>query len=53
MPYDLLNGRTSAEARERSKRIVVKNGKLLHAWPEIVEAAKDLRARGHSLAKEI
>lgn len=53
VPVDLLEGRTPAEARELSKRVVFKFGQLLQAWPDIVAAAKDLRSRGVSLSKEL
>jgi len=46
IPQDLLDGRSPEEARRLSQRLVRRFGELLAAWPDIVEAAKSLRARG-------
>lgn len=50
IPRDLLDGRSPDEARKVSQRLVFKFGQLLYHWPELVEAAKTLRARGRRLA---
>ncbi len=39
IPSDLADG-------EHFRRLVLKLGQLLQAWPDLVEAARDLRARG-------
>jgi hypothetical protein len=50
---DLTAGRSVKEARELMQRLVLKFGRLLAWWPEIVEAAKRLRARGRRLAQPV
>ncbi len=42
---DLLPGRDFEAARALTQRLVLRFGKLLEAWPDLVEAAKRLRAR--------
>lgn len=53
VPRDLLAGRDADEARALTRRLVLKFGQLLEAWPEIVDAAKRLRARGHRPAQPV
>lgn len=53
VPQDLLNGRGADEARQLSQRLVFRFGQLLRWWPEMVEAAKSLRAQGQSLARPL
>ncbi len=50
VPRDLLENRSAEEARKLSQRLVSKFGELLYWWPEIVNAAKTLRAKGQRLA---
>ena len=38
------------EARTLTRQLVLKFGRLLEAWPDLVEAAKRLRANGRRLA---
>jgi hypothetical protein len=51
VPRDLRRGRSLEAARELTQRLVLNFGQLLLAWPEMVEAARALRARGHRLAR--
>jgi len=53
VPQDLLEDRAIDEARKLSQRLVLNFGQLLYWWPEIVEAARDLRAQGQRLAAPI
>ncbi len=53
VPQDLLEDRGLDEARKLSQRLVLNFGQLLCWWPEIVEAARDLRAQGQRLAAPI
>jgi hypothetical protein len=50
IPHELLCGRSKDEARILTKELILQFGRLLYWWPEIVETARDLRARGHRLA---
>lgn len=50
VPQDLLAGRGQEEARRLSRRLVFRYGQLLRWWPEMVDAAKSLRAQGRRLA---
>lgn len=49
VPRDLLAGRTVDEARALTRRLVLKFGQLLEAWPDIVDAARHLRDTGRRL----
>lgn len=53
VPQDLLSGRGAEEARKVSQRLVLKFGQLLCHWPELVEAARTLRAKGLRLARPL
>jgi hypothetical protein len=53
VPQDLLSRYAAEEARRLSQRLVCRFGELLQVWPDIVEAAKNLRARGISVAKPV
>lgn len=50
LPQDLAEGRNVDEARELTRKFVFEYGQLLYWWPEIVAAAKRLRAQGRTLA---
>jgi hypothetical protein len=49
VPKDLRDGHSLEEARELSRQLVSQFGQLLSHWPDIVEAARRLRARGDAL----
>jgi len=53
VPDDLSRLSSAEEARALTRVLVRGFGRLLCWWPEIVEAAKDLRARGRRLAREV
>jgi len=53
VPGDLLENRSAEEARKLSQRLVLKFGQLLYWWPEIVNAARNLRAKGQRLATAV
>lgn len=53
IPEELLKGRGLAEARHLSKRLVYKFGQLLYWWPEMMAAARKLRAQSQRLAMPI
>src|SRR5205823_224229 len=46
IPYDLSAICGDEDARPRFQRLVGRFGELLQAWPAIVSAARELRARG-------
>jgi hypothetical protein len=46
IPFDLKDGRTSAEIRLFVQQLFLEYGRLLLAWPEIVASAMEIRARG-------
>lgn len=50
VPKDLLGNRNTDEARKLSQQLVFKFGQLLYYWPELVTAAKGLRARERRLS---
>jgi hypothetical protein len=50
VPQDLLGSRNAEVARKLSQQLVFKFGQLLYHWPELVEAAKSLRARERRLS---
>ena len=47
---DLVPERDAAESRALVQRLLVQFGDLLELWPDIYEAARALRQRGHALA---
>ena len=53
VPRDVIRARGAAEAPQLSQRLVFRFGELLHAWADIVEAARGLRGRGVGLAQSI
>lgn len=53
VPRDLLKGRDAEQARKTSRQLVLKFGQLLCHWPELVEAARALRAGGIRLAQQL
>ena len=52
-PKDLLDGRSTDQARRLSQRLISKFGELLYWWPEIIATAKTLRADGVRLAVRV
>lgn len=53
VPLDLRLERDIEEARLLSQELVWKFGQLLSAWPEVIRAARRLRAQGRRLAVPI
>jgi hypothetical protein len=53
VPLDLLYGRSGDEARRLAQQLLLHHGLLLAHWPDLVEAARRLKARGQALAEEI
>lgn len=53
VPRDLLGGRAPDEARALAQRLVLRFGQLLWWWPDIVEVATRLRARGERPARSV
>jgi hypothetical protein len=49
-PVDLAEAFGADQAGERLQRLVRRFGQLLQCWPDMAEAAKELRARGVRLA---
>ena len=49
-PADLVPERRPDEARALIQRLLFRFGELLEHWPDIHEAARTLRERGHALA---
>jgi hypothetical protein len=46
VPADVEDGPDGRSASERFRHLVLRLGHLVQAWPDIVEAARDRRARG-------
>jgi hypothetical protein len=46
-PVDLAAGRGPEEVQRLTARLVGRFGRLLQAWPALVDAARELRARGN------
>lgn len=53
VPLDLIRKNGSLEAELLVQRLVLKFGKLLSSWPDIVNSAKMLRMRGIRLANRL
>jgi amino acid adenylation domain-containing protein len=53
LPLDLLYHREPEEARRLAQRLLVHHGRLLEAWPDLIEVVRGLKARGRSLAEEV
>jgi hypothetical protein len=53
VPCDLAKGRDGRSASELFRCLVRRFGQLLQVWPDLVEAARDLRARGFRPANRI
>ena len=53
VPLELLYHHDAARARALSQRLVLMFGRLLEAWPQMVEAARALRGRGRRLAQPV
>jgi hypothetical protein len=53
VPLDLLYGREPEEARRLAQRLILNHGTALAHWPDLVEAARGLKARGRGLAEAI
>lgn len=51
IPTDLLPRRTAEDALALAKHLVHRFGELLIAWPDMVDAATSLRAKGIQLAQ--
>ena len=50
IPHDLRKNRRLEQARQLSQKLVTRFGRLLGEWPDIIEAARRLRARSERLA---
>jgi len=53
LPADLIQGRTPEQAADMAQRVIYDFGRLLTHWPEIVCAARELRAREILLARPV
>jgi hypothetical protein len=53
IPADFRHGRNLDDARRLSQHSIWKFGKLLEIWPQMVETAKNLRAKGRRLTDVI
>ncbi len=53
VPRDLREARGLEQARESSRQLMSQFGTLLLNWPDIVQLAHQLRARGERLAKPV
>jgi hypothetical protein len=53
VPRDLRSHRRLEQARDLSRKLVLKFGKLLCEWPNMIETARRLRARGERLAQPV
>jgi hypothetical protein len=53
VPLELLYHHDAARAQELAQRLVLMFGRLLEAWPDMVEAARTLRGRGRRLAQPV
>jgi hypothetical protein len=52
-PCDLVEAFGMDTAGELSRRLVLRLGQMLQCWPDMVEAARDLRAHGVRLAERL
>jgi len=50
IPHDLRPGRSLEEARALLQRLLLRFGRLLQVWPDMVTAAREARARGQLIA---
>jgi hypothetical protein len=53
VPTDLRSAFGEDGAREMLPRLVRRFGELLQVWPDMVEAARELRARGEGVARRL
>ncbi|MFP5263070.1 MAG: amino acid adenylation domain-containing protein [Blastocatellia bacterium] len=53
VPLELVYGRNFDDAREINQQLVLRFGQLLHTWPDIVDAARELRDQEHGLAQPV
>jgi hypothetical protein len=53
IPLDLLYGRDLSDARNLTRRLVHKFGRLMYWWPETMQASRSLRSQGHRLASRV
>ena len=53
VPHDLMDGRSTKDARLMSQRLVGRFGQLLTWWPDMVDVAKYLKEKGQGLAKPV
>jgi hypothetical protein len=51
IPERLLVDRSPEEALKLMKNFIYKFGQLLHCWPELVQAAKEIKERGITAAR--
>jgi hypothetical protein len=53
IPLDWKNKTDADSARREMQRLLLQFGQLLEVWPDLIEAAKQLRERGEPLAARI
>jgi hypothetical protein len=53
LPFELLKGRDRDAARDLARRLVARFGRLLHDWPDLVEVARAVRAKGVTLSEVV
>jgi hypothetical protein len=53
VPEELLRQRSFDEARELSRSLIIRFGRLLYHWPDLIKSAKRLRAKEIRLATQI
>jgi amino acid adenylation domain-containing protein len=53
VPLDLLYGREPGEAMRLAQKLIANHGLVLAHWPDLVEAARALKARGQGLAEPV
>ena len=53
VPLDLRINRSRDEARALTRKLVAEFGRLLVWWPEICDAARDLKRRGRGLSAAV
>jgi hypothetical protein len=53
MPTELRNGRSAEEANVLTQQLFSQFGELLRVWPAMMDAARELRAKGVRLAQTV
>lgn len=53
VPADIKPGRTREDALELTRKLTFKFGELLHWWPQLVEASRELKSQHKELAIEL